>query len=144
MRRTSLATKCAGIRKNVRIFYEFTLDSPADFRHKEAQKETSATECVLLELLRSTVRGKITLAMSLPKFAHADKSKAYHLMGCKTKTLCGLSVLPVLFDDDRGAPLHLVKNPPLSCSICKHCIRAQREAELSATDETDHQWLKTA
>lgn len=84
------------------------------------------------------------LSTILPKYAHTDRSKTYHLMGSKTKTLCGLSVLPIVLESDVNAPaLHLIKRPPISCLICKHCTRVQREMQLSATDE-NHQLLKTA
>lgn len=71
------------------------------------------------------------LATSPLEYAHTDKSKAYHLMWSKTKTLCGLSVLPLLLETDLDAPLHLVHTPPASCLICKHCTRVQRELKHS-------------
>lgn len=71
------------------------------------------------------------LVMNPPKYAHADKSHTYHLMGSRTKTLCGLSVLPVLLTIDLDLPLHLVKNLPVSYSLCKHCIRVQKQLQHS-------------
>jgi len=71
------------------------------------------------------------LLTSTPKYAHTDKSKAYHLVGSKKRTLCGLSVLPLVFESDLSAPLHLVNSPPASCVICKHCTRAQQQLKES-------------
>jgi len=60
-----------------------------------------------------------------PKYAQGDKSTAYHLMGNKAKTLCGLSVLPVLLATGSNAPLHLIRNVPVTFVLCKNCKRAQ-------------------
>ena len=61
-----------------------------------------------------------------PQYAHCDKSSAYHLMASKAKTLCGLSVLPVILASD-NAPLHLIKSLPVSFVLCKNCKRAQEQ-----------------
>jgi hypothetical protein len=82
------------------------------------------------------------LATSSPQYAHTDRSKTYHLMGSKSKTLCGLSVLPVLFESDFNVPLHLVTSPPASCLVCKHCSRAKENYSIPAT-ATNH-LLKSA
>ena len=71
------------------------------------------------------------LFTSSPKFAHADRSNAYHLMGSKTKTLCGLSVLPVVLAGDVDVPLNLVKSLPGSRLLCKHCTRVQGQLQYS-------------
>ena len=61
-----------------------------------------------------------------PKYAHCDKYGTYHLMAAKAKTLCGLSVLPVLLAAGSNAPLHLIKSVPVSFALCKNCKQAQK------------------
>lgn len=71
------------------------------------------------------------LLTSSPKYAHADKSNTYHLLASKMKTLCGLSVLPILLSNGSDVPLHLTQSVPVSHILCKHCTRVLKQLQHS-------------
>ena len=61
-------------------------------------------------------------------YATSSRSDVYHLLTqTKERTLCGLSVVPIVIDhavDTSG--LHLTPNAPVDCRMCRPCADIAR------------------